>query len=86
METAQIKNFVFTSVTFGLNVFIEMLHVHRIFKISLQFIHQPILAFIKNSFMHPAAPEEYKEGLDELLIVLSFISLNSCIMTKFRGR
>ena len=57
METAQIKNFVFTSVTFGLNVFIEMLHVHRIFKISLQFIHQPILAFIKNSFMHLADPE-----------------------------
>lgn len=57
METAQIKNFVFTSVTFGLNVFIEMLHVHRILKISLQFIDQPILAFAKNSFMHLADPE-----------------------------
>lgn len=50
-------NFVFKSVTFGLNVFVEMLHVHRILKINLQFIHQPILAFAKNSFMHLADPE-----------------------------
>ena len=57
MGTAQIKNFVFISVTFCLNVFIEMLHVHRILKISLQFIDQPILAFAKNSFMHLADPE-----------------------------
>ena len=40
-----------------LNVFVEMLHVHRILKINLQFIHQPILAFAKNSFMHLADPE-----------------------------
>ena len=86
MGTAQIKNFVFISVTFCLNVLVEMVHLHRFLKINSQLIHPPILAFIKNSFMHPAAPEEYKEGLDELLIVLSFISLNSCIMTKFRGR
>jgi len=50
-------NFVFITVTFGLNVFIEMLHEHRILKINLQFIHQPILAFVKNSFMHLADPE-----------------------------
>ena len=57
MKTAQIKNFVLNSVAFGLNVLVEMLHLHSFLKINSRFIHQPILAFVKNSFMHLADPE-----------------------------
>ena len=56
-ENSLVKNSVSISVTFGLNVLVEMLHLHSFLKINSQFIHQPILAFAKNSLMHLANPE-----------------------------
>ena len=85
-ENSPITNSVFISMTFALNVLVEILHLHSFLKINSQFIHQPILAFAKTHLCILLILKEYKEGLDELLIFLSFISLNSCIMTKFRGR